>query len=68
MCYGYTMKEKYEKQTTPVSYRQLAGDMEGVKDMGNLACEHAEACYDQITVAVNVSLKLFCDISTKVLK
>ena len=52
------MKKKYEKQTGPVSYGQLAGDMDGVRDMGNLACGHARACYDQIAAAVQVSLKI----------
>ena len=58
MCYGYTMKKKYEKQTEPVSYGQLVKDVGGVRDMGNVACEYAEACYDQIAAAVKVSLKM----------
>jgi len=52
MCYGYTMKKKYEKQTEPVSYGQLAEDVNGVRDMGNVACGYAAACYDQIAAAV----------------
>ncbi|KAL5250208.1 hypothetical protein ACHWQZ_G016065 [Mnemiopsis leidyi] len=53
LCYGFRMEDKYGDQTAPVSYRQLAEDIDGLTEMGNLACKHGEKCFNQISAAVD---------------
>ena len=51
-CYGIKAASYYDVDV--VSYGLLADDVKNIESLGNQACREAEACYDQVTAAMQV--------------
>lgn len=56
MCFGMRAAERYEGVTT-VSYGLLAGGIDNLAEMGNLACDEGVACFNQVKKAVKKCMK-----------
>jgi len=56
MCFGMRIGERYEGVST-ISYGFLAGGIDNIAEMGNLACDEGVACFKQITKAVKKCMK-----------
>ena len=51
-CYGLKAEERYRVDV--VNYGILAGDLENMKYLGNLACSDMAGCFGQIQSAIKV--------------
>lgn len=51
-CYGIQAKETYGSGV--VNYGTLAADVPNMEALGNLACDEAEGCYNQVRAAIQV--------------
>jgi len=56
VCYGIRTAERYDG-VTEVSYGQLAGGVDNIAEIGNLACAEGVACYKQIAKHVKKCMK-----------
>jgi len=56
VCYGIRTAERYDG-VTMVSYGQLAGGVDNIAEIGNLACAEGVACYKQIARHVKNCMK-----------
>jgi len=54
-CYGIRAATRYDVDT--VTYELLEGDVRNIEKLGNLACNQAERCFEQVRTAMQTCLE-----------